>query len=65
MGSTPNTYVTIVRRKDSISKTLADMLKHVCKSEWMRLMLIRKDIHRTQPPEKLPAGLIGTFGVER
>ena len=50
-----------VRRKDNIQQTLADMLKHVCKGAWMRVILVRKEIHRTQPPEKWLAGLIGTL----
>ena len=65
VGSIPNTYVTNVRRKDSTQQTLADMLKHVCKGVWIRVLLVRKEIHRTRPPGKWLAGLIGTLQVER
>ena len=64
MGSIPNTYVTNVRRTDSVQQTLADMLKHVCKGLWMRALLIREEIHHTWPPEKWLVGLIGIRYVE-
>ena len=61
MGSIPNIYVTNVRRKDNIQQTLADMLKHVCKGVWMRVLLVRKEIHRTRLLQKWLAGLIRTL----
>ena len=58
-------YVMNVKWKDSIQQNLADMWKHVCKGMWMSIMLVRKEIQRTRPPEKWLVGLIGTLEVER
>ena len=64
MGSIPNMYATNLRRTDSVQQTSVDMLKHTRKSVQMRVLLIRKEIHRTSPPEKWLVGLIGTWYVE-
>ena len=64
MGSVPNTYITNIRRTESVQQTLADMLKHVCKGVLVRALPIRKEINRTWPPEKWMVGLIGTRDIE-